>query len=433
MVRDVPRRPIKGDYMTTKDKPKLTQEFAYKVTTDKAKERFPDHKVVGLNLRVMKSGAKAWVILYRKPDRSSAEMKIGTPDSMTLAMAREVARGKLAEVSTGADPIADKKDRISEAQAKKARTLEAVTESYRASEKYLAKKPNTQATYNNSLDNHILPELGKRPIEEIKRADVAIFLDELAKRKTSNVANQAQSALSVIMSFALRRGLVDFNPVIGAREKTKTPRKDRPLSDESLSALWEATGEREGVTPLVADMLRLLMLLPVRAGELTGMRWDEVDFENGMWTVPKERMKGNEAHEVPLGDYSLDLLKTLHNEAQKGLEGAPEGTMLSEWVFTNRAGTGPMARDVPNRAMARIRANRALPDFSPHDLRHTCATSLAGKIPGEIIERVLSHKVGTGRAIINYDHHEYREEKRRALEAWEQELLKIVGQNMRPH
>jgi len=62
-----------------------------------------------------------------------------------------------------------------------------------------------------------------------------------------------------------------------------------------------------------------------------------------------------------------------------------------------------------------------------HDLRRTIATGMAKQgIGRDVIERVLSHNVGAGRAIIHYDHHDYREPKRLALEAWEQELLRIV-------
>ena len=394
----------------------LSQSFANSVKANGKKQRFPDHKVKGLALRVGEGGTKNFVIRYRSEDGRSREMKIGRADQMPLEQARKVAREQLAMVPNGADPLKKRREARSEASTKHARTLAAVTEQYRQSSDYLSKRVTTRATYDNSLDRHILPRLGNHPIESIKRGVVSGLLNDLASEGSGNISNQARSALSVVMSFAMERDLIEFNPVRGVKSKHQTAVRERLLSDTELRAVWCALEDGGGVSPTVADMVRLCMFLPARSREIAGMEWSEVDFENALWVVPGERMKGHSAHELPLPEPVMSLLKARRRETNL------------PWVFPNKAGSAPMDRARPSRACNRLAKELEIPNFGPHDLRRTIATRMAEMgIESAIIERCLGHKVGAGRAIVHYDHHNYRERKREALEMWESELVRTLN------
>ncbi|MEO1662050.1 MAG: tyrosine-type recombinase/integrase [Pseudomonadota bacterium] len=409
--------------MTT-DKPKLTQGFCNQVQGVGGKVRYPDHEVKGLELRVTAAGAKAFVVRYRKPNRKQTEMTLGKVGVMTLAEARQRAREALVEVAGGSDPAESKKTAQRVAMELTEGTVAKVAEKWTTSTKYLDLRENTRRGYQVHLDKRIIPKLGHVPIKEITRADVSKFLDVLAKEQGNAVSNGTRTALSALFTFALERDLAQGNPVRDVTPMQRNKIKDRVLSAEELKALWARTDdviEREltgvNMTLALAFAVRLLMLIPARVSEVIGMRWDEIDFDEALLTVPLDRMKGKKSHEVPLAEAAL---KTLADWREVKAS-------QSVWVFPKKDMSGPMSRDVVGKACRRFAGEMGWKNFGPHDLRRTFATNLAGKTPTEIIERVLGHNVGGGKAIVYYDHHTYREEKRRALEAWEGILMEIVG------
>jgi integrase len=76
----------------------------------------------------------------------------------------------------------------------------------------------------------------------------------------------------------------------------------------------------EEVAPFIAELRKreatsalaweLCILTAARSGEILGMRWSEIDFDNEQLTIPRERMKGGIAHTVPLSTQALALLNS---------------------------------------------------------------------------------------------------------------------------
>jgi integrase len=154
-----------------------------------------------------------------------------------------------------------------------------------------------------------------------------------------------------------------------------------------------------------------MLLTAQRGGEVLGMRWAEVDFSDGCWTIPEERSKNGLSHRVPLSKPALALL-----EKERLLRGE------SSWVFPSASGLSPLAGI--QKAIQRVR-RRAGIDLRGHDLRRTAASNMASMgIPRLVIARVLNH-VETGVTAV-YDRHSYDREKREALEAWGRRLEEIV-------
>ncbi len=69
--------------------------------------------------------------------------------------------------------------------------------------------------------------------------------------------------------------------------------------------------ERVATLPTIRLGLRLILLTMVRKSELQDAIWDEVDFENAVWTIPKERMRRSKAHNVYLSQQALDIFIAL--------------------------------------------------------------------------------------------------------------------------
>ena len=66
--------------------------------------------------------------------------------------------------------------------------------------------------------------------------------------------------------------------------------------------------------------LRFAILTAARTGEVIGARWEEIDMEAGLWTIPAQRMKARRAHRVPLADPVLEVLR----EVQGALSYSPK-------------------------------------------------------------------------------------------------------------
>ncbi|MEM6898830.1 MAG: tyrosine-type recombinase/integrase [Pseudomonadota bacterium] len=402
--------------METLDRQRLTQLFAHKLQPNGRKQRFPDHEVTGLYLRVAPGGKKTWTIRYRKPDRTSAEMVIGQVSSMPIDTARREAKRLLSNVALGEDPLQSKQNRQQEAIARKNRTLSATVERYRASPAYKTKRASTRTGYNTSLDVHILPRIGHLPVDSIGRKEVAQLLDDLHSEKSGSVSNAARSALSVVLRFAVERELIPFNPVRDIKRRHKPKQRSRVLSDEELCQLWQAANDLKGMSETVSDMLKITMLLPARINEIAGMTWDEIDLQKGLWTIPASRMKNGKNHELPLTKAVLKILTSRLSRAQ---------TM---WVFPSSDGQTHMDGKRAGRVCGRLAARLGWDSFGPHDLRRTYATRMAELgYDKDVVKRTLAHEVNAGDAFANYDHHDYRTAKKEALETWADELNRIVS------
>jgi integrase len=247
---------------------------------------------------------------------------------------------------------------------------------------------------------HVLPHWGDRSIAEIRRRDVNQLLDQIADSDKPICANRCKSALSKLFGWAANRDLVEASPVIGVEKRGAEIARERVLSDHELAAVWNA-----GASYPVGPFVRLLTLTAQRRSEVAGMRWEDVDTAKRIWTIPSGMTKSGRSQLVPLSDLALRIL-----EQCPRVESCP-------YVFSTR-------RNRPisgySKMKSELDAVTGVTGWRLHDLRRTVATRL-GELGVQrfVIERVLNHAETsvTGR---HYDHGEYIEQKRDALDRWSQ-------------
>jgi integrase len=146
------------------------------------------------------------------------------------------------------------------------------------------------------------------------------------------------------------------------------------------------------------------------------------------WTLPAERVKNGERHEVPLSDAAIEILKAIpHIKTTKG------------FVFTTirDAAVSGFSR-AKDRLDATVKASlprgaRAPEHWVFHDLRRTLASGMARLgIQLPVIEKVLNHSSGSFRGVVGvYQRHSYADEKRKALEAWANFVADLVSNHPR--
>jgi integrase len=134
------------------------------------------------------------------------------------------------------------------------------------------------------------------------------------------------------------------------------------------------------------------------------MRWDEVDFESGVWTCPDERMKTGSAHRVPLTDEMLAIIEPLR-------------AMESEFVFEGQKRHKPLS----NMSMLMLLRRMGVEGVTVHGFRSTFRdwASEVANAPREVAEMSLSHKIGSDveRA---YARSDLLDKRRDLMERWSQ-------------
>jgi integrase len=235
------------------------------------------------------------------------------------------------------------------------------------------------------LEKDIVPHWGLRKVSEIKRRDI-IHLDGIQKRGPI-IRNRVHSALTRLFNFSAERGVIDDSPCTRIRklpEKSKT----RVLTDDEIVRLREALDLQNGTIDLywASKMcLKLILLTAQRSGEICGMRWEDLDLENDLWTIPASRMKNNLEHKLPLTKSVKEII-----EQARTIFGDE-----SPYVFPSPNRKASLVQHSLSRALSRHLPEIGIEEeFTPHDIRRTVRTRFSELGVEEFIgERVLGHKL----------------------------------------
>jgi integrase len=179
------------------------------------------------------------------------------------------------------------------------------------------------------------------------------------------------------------------------------------LTDPELAALWRACGNDD-----FGRIMRLLILTGGRRQEIGGMRWSELDADQGTWTLPAERSKNARAHPLPLPAAAWEIIQTVPRRLSRD---HLFGTFAREG-FTRWGMKVVLDKDL----------GEAVRPYHLHDVRRTAATRMAdiGVAP-HIIEQVLNHQSGHKGGVAGiYNRSSYDREVRAALALWADYVLR---------
>jgi hypothetical protein len=238
---------------------------------------FWDPEFPGFGLRLHRD-TRRFVIQYRFAGQSRRE-SLGDPRRVSLDDARKIARQRFASVELGVDPLADRVKAEAEAAAARL-TLAVVSARYLEARKPIA-RPNTYSALTHDLMVQWAP-LHKRPIESIRRADIAARLGEIVGGSGRIAATRARANLSALYGWAVKEVLCEANPVVGTNDPGHDVKsRERTLADDELQAIWCACGEDD-----FGRIIRLLMLTGCRRNEIGDLRWSEINTSTGPHDSP---------------------------------------------------------------------------------------------------------------------------------------------------
>ncbi len=379
---------------------------------------FFDDKLKGFGFRLRSDGGRlrrTWIAQYRSDGRTRRS-KIGDAETLNAKRAREAAKKVLAKATLGNDPQAEKE----EARKIAARTLRSVADEYLAVKKFEMEKGDYRpASYRVTklylTGKAYFGPLHSTTISKIGLAEIATRLNAITRNSGNVTAGRARSALSSLFAWAMKQGLMGthpINPVIAsAKPKDSTPR-ERVLKDAELAAIWHSCEDDD-----YGKIVRLLVLTGCRREEIGGLRWSEIDLENGVLTLPKERVKNNHEHKLPLMQLALSIIGTVRERVGRDhLFGDSSDAGFTNWSKGKA--------DLDERL-----AGQMTEEWRPHDFRRTVATWMAehGDIDPHISEAVLNHYSGHRSGVAGtYNRARYERQIRAALALWNEHVQSIV-------
>lgn len=359
-----------------------------------------------LNLRV-RDGKRTYVLRYCIGGKRK-DKHLGSADDLSLTEAKrladklrsELAEGKLPQ--TARDKLAEK---LKEADAPtfEKYALEAIE---KIASVRVWKNAKHKAQWFATVRAYAFPVLGKKKLSEIKKTDVLEVLRPIWSTKTET-ASRVRGRLENIFSYAVTDGLMEFNPAIwrGNLDRDLPPPSKIQIVEHHEAMPLEVLQEKISCFYPADTRTRQVILFTIltasRVGESVPARWDEIDWENRIWSVPPERRKDQKPypHRVPLSDQAMELLNSIERKGEE--------------IFCLKAD------DLGSRySLAHLLQRITKTTATMHGFRSTFRDWAAENgVPDTIAEKCLMHV--TGNAVVQaYQRSDLLEQRREVMQAW---------------
>ncbi|MEJ1960705.1 MAG: integrase arm-type DNA-binding domain-containing protein [Gammaproteobacteria bacterium] len=262
----------------------------------------------GLYLRVEPSGSRLWRFKYRIAGREKL-LSFGSYPDVGLKLARERRDEARKLVAQGTDPSVERKAE----KTSRENSFRAVALEWIGSQTALADE--TISIHRGRLEQVLFPAFGSRPVNEIKAPDILPVLKRVEAAGKNESAHRLRALISRVFRYAVSTGRAEQDPTAslrGALAPVKTEHFPAITNPARLGVLLRAI-DASPLSVSVHYALRLAPLVFVRPGELRGARWSEFEFdhEEPTWRIPKERMKMDREHVIPLSRQAVALLNEL--------------------------------------------------------------------------------------------------------------------------
>ena len=374
-----------------------------------------DTEVKGFGVRMRPGGRKTYVIEYRPgaggrvaPKRRYTIGQHGSP--WTPDAARKKAIEILGEVIKGGDPTKVRND---------ARRPDEDTIGYHVRQYLLGSVRRTQKSWKETeriLMREFVPFFDSVRLNSVSKRDIAQLVEPIALRAPI-MADRTFSHIRRFFNWCVEQGSLEANPVLGLRRISTASEREHVLSDFELGTVWNTL---DTCGPLWAAAFKLLILTAQRKSEVLEMEFAELDMSDKIWRIPGSRTKNGRAHEVPLTEMMLEIIKSIPKiQGSKFIFSASGHQPLADQSRVKRLLD---ARIIDSVTTTTREPKQTIRHWTIHDLRRTATTGMArlGVAP-HVADAILNHKGAgvTGVAAI-YNRYSYMKERRQALESWGQ-------------
>lgn len=380
---------------------------ATEVKNAKSKEK--EYSLVdgqGLKLRVLPSGSKQWQLNYYRPTNGKrANLNLGRYPEVSLVQARKSALEARELIAQRIDPQEHKEQKLQEHKAIHEHTFLNISKEWFEIKKHDV-TPDYAVDIWRSLELHIFPYLSDTPVKQITAPQVIELLRPIEAKGSLETVKRLIQRLNEVMGYATNCGFISANPLTGIRKAFKKPKKENmaSLAPAELPELIEAIANAN-IKRTTRCLLEWQLHTMTRPSEASGARWDEIDWEEKIWTIPAERMKKRREHRIPLTEQMLAILEVIKPISSH-----------RDFIFpSDRDPKKPCNSQTANMALKRMGfAGRLV----SHGLRSLASTTLNEKgFDRDLIEASLAH-VDDNQVRSAYNRTDYLERRRPMMSWW---------------
>lgn len=338
----------------------------------------------GLYLLVTPAGGKLWRFKYRVAGKEKL-LAFGAYPEVSLAEARKRRDEAREQIAASKDPSREKKRAKVQQQAQAMNTFAIISAEYCAKRKGDGHGgwSDTTAKRSEYLLSCLNAGLGNLAIGDIEPSDILAAVRKIEGRGKLESARRCLQLAGAVFRYAVATARLATDPTRDLRGALATPKVAHYaaiLEPVKVGELLRAIDgyESMGLTRLA---LQLAPHVFVRPGELRQARWEEIDLDGALWTIPAAKTKMRKDHRVPLSRQAVAILRELN-----AITG-PAG-----YVFPSiRTRARPMSENTLNAGLRRL--GYASDEMTAHGFRAMAATLLneSGKWHPDAIERALAH------------------------------------------
>ena len=250
----------------------------------------------------------------------------------------------------------------------------------------------TLQTYHDYLDKDILPELGHKKISELRPAHIQSLVHKLSNSKTpkgelvsAGTVKRKLDCLRSVLKVAVQLGIIKDSPADA--KYLSVP----PVVSKRVEILTKADAIRMFECLLSESLqfqcaIRIALIAGARRGEIMGLQFSDIDFENNKITIKRSATITNGKIEIkPTKDYKertvsvnqedIALIAELQKEKEKKKRQLGTAWRGNQWLFTKWDGSLIYPQTISKQWDKFVKRN-GLPKVKFHALRHTSATLL---------------------------------------------------------
>ena len=278
------------------------------------------------------------------------------------------------------------------------------------------------------FEKDILPFIGDIKIKDIKLQDIVKVLTDKAKT-SSETANRLFAYLKSIYSYAMLHGYIERNILMEINKShflttQKVKHIPKITDEENLKDLINAIYNYQGMHS-IKNALKFVLHIPLRASNLCNLKWDYINFEDKLLSIPRNLMKVKNNNfddfKMPLSDEVIDILLE-----QKQLTG------YQEWVFLGTNNRTPINVESPNKALKIMGFNDEANNrkITLHGFRGTFRSLIDtldtnNKFSFDVKERALDHQEDN-KVVRAYSHKaDYVKQLKPLMNFWSDYILSL--------
>jgi integrase len=364
----------------------------------------------GMYLHVTATG-KYWRLAYRFGGKQKL-LGLGVYPEVSLAKARKRREEAREQLADSIDPSEARREKERAHVAETVNTFSAVAMEWHAIRSKRGEAATTTGKRLAHLETHVLPEIGSRPIADLKPSEVLAMLNKVVDGGSAYTATRLREICGQIFRYAIATDRADRNPAGDLRGALEVPRvKHRPAltTRREFGEFLRNLLTYENCQPMTRLAARLAVLTWTRPVELRTARWEHFDLEAREWRVPAANMKEGkhlQAHMVPLSAQALAVLAELR---------ALNGERV-QWLFPGNHGADSiMSENTLNLLFKRMGYEGKQ---SHHGLRASARSLLSERGWSALaLETQLDH-AERSKVVAAYARSEHLVERRKIMDDW---------------